>query len=110
MIRERAMKAQPLELAQAWGLGGGGFLMQMCYELQLDAGDGPFFLSSRDAGRLMHIPDRTASRYLAVLAQNNILQVVEKGTAKTRQATTFRFLGRTEDEGSLKPSPQDRPV
>ena len=99
MIRERAMMAQPLELAQAWGLGGSGFLIQLCYELQKDAGDGPFFLSTRDAGRLLHVPHRTASRLLAALTHNNILEVVTKGAAETRLATTFRFLGETENEG-----------
>ena len=110
MIRERAFKAQPLELAQAWGLGGSGFLIQLCYELQKDAGDGPFFLSTRDAGRLMHIPHRTASRLLAALTHYSILEVVTKGAAGTRRATTFRFLGETETKGSTQPSPQDRHV
>lgn len=100
MIRERAMMAQPLELAQAWGLGGSGFLIQLCYELQKDAGAGPFFLSTRDAGRLLHIPHRTASRLLTALTHHNILEVVTKGAAGTRRATTFRFLGETKTQQS----------
>ncbi len=104
-IRERALKAQPLELAQAWGLGGSGFLIQLCYELQQDAGDGPFFLSTRDAGRLMHIPHRTASRLLAALTHNNILEIDKKGAAGTRRATTFRFVGEREHEGKSVQDP-----
>ena len=99
MIRERAMMAQPSDLAQKWGMEGFGFLIQLCDELQQDAGDGPFFLSTRDAGRLLHVPHRTASRLLAALTHNNILEVVTKGAAETRLATTFRFLGETENEG-----------
>ena len=108
MIRERAMLAQPLELAQRWGMEGFGFLITICAELQQDAGGGSFFLSARDAGRLIHTSYSTASRMLASLTHYKILEVVTKGTAGTRRATTFRFVGETENEGSTQQSPQDR--
>ncbi|MCZ6655019.1 MAG: bifunctional DNA primase/polymerase [Planctomycetota bacterium] len=97
MIRERAMMAQPSDLAQKWGMEGFGFLIQLCDELQQDAGDGPFFLSTRDAGRLMHIPHRTASRMLTSLTYYDILEIEKKGEFGTLRATTFRFLGEKEN-------------
>ncbi|MCH8853618.1 MAG: bifunctional DNA primase/polymerase [Planctomycetes bacterium] len=110
MIRERAMLAQPLELAQRWGMEGFGFLIQLCHELQLDAGDGAFFLSTRDAGRLLNIKHSTASRMLVVLRDHKILEVVKQGQAGGRRATRFRFLGETEDEANSQPSTSDREV
>ena len=69
-------------------------LVSLCRELQRAAGDNPFFLTVRTAGRLLEVTPMTASRWLFLLESDGILRVVTKGgTAETvRKATRFRYI------------------
>jgi len=69
-------------------------LVSLCRELQREAGQNPFFLSVRTAGKLFNVAPMTASRWLFLLEADGILKVVAKGgTAETvRQATRFRYI------------------
>ena len=73
-------------------------LVALCYQLQLAQGDEPFFLSCRDAGRLLGIPHTTAFHWLEVLSspQNErpILQKVSTGNLATRRANEYRYIFR----------------
>ncbi len=69
------------------------FLVRLCRELQASAGDDPFFLSARTAGRLVDVSAMMASRYFFLLESDHILKIVEKGgTAKNpRKATRYKY-------------------
>jgi hypothetical protein len=69
-------------------------LVSLCRELQRAAGNEPFFLSVRTAGRLLNIMPMTASRWFFLLQSDGILKIVSKGgIAKTvREATRFRYV------------------
>jgi hypothetical protein len=70
-------------------------LVALCRELQRAAGEQPFYLSCRTAAELFHVSHTEANRWLFLLEQDRILQVVAKGgTPKNpRNATRFRYLG-----------------
>jgi hypothetical protein len=70
-------------------------LVSLCRELQQAAGDNPFFLSSRTAGRLLNVTPMTANRWLFLLQSDGILKLVSKGgTATTvRKASRYRYVG-----------------
>jgi hypothetical protein len=67
-------------------------LISICRDLQRVAGEGPFFLSCRTAGRLLVVDPTTANRWLFLLIAENILEVVEKGEITRRRATRYRYL------------------
>jgi len=67
-------------------------LMSLCRELQRATGDGPFYLSCRTAARLMGADFKSVNRWLYLLEIDRVLQVVEKGSAKTQKATRWRYL------------------
>lgn len=67
-------------------------LVALCRELQRAAGDGPFYLSCHTAGRLLGSDHKSANRWLFLLADDGILQTVEKGSNRTRKATRYRYL------------------
>lgn len=68
-------------------------LVGWCYQLQLVAGDGPFFLSVRTvAAKLGLGSPRRASAVLRRLVDLGILDEVEKGGPDTNKATRFRYL------------------
>jgi hypothetical protein len=65
-------------------------LVAICYHLQLLQGNSPFFLSVRDAAKIVGakgLPQ--ASAWLAGLVRDGVLIEAEKGTRK--RATRFRF-------------------
>jgi hypothetical protein len=68
--------------------------VSLCRELQRAAGNNPFFLATRTAGKLLKISPMQASRWLYLLETDNILKVVVKGgTAENpRKATRFRYI------------------
>ena len=67
-------------------------VVALCRELQIIAGQGPFYLSSRTVQRLLHHDGHvTAARWLKALCTLKILAVVEQGT--TKRATRYRYLG-----------------
>jgi hypothetical protein len=68
-------------------------LVSLCRELQRASGTGPFYLSSRTAGRLLDVDHTTAWRWLWLLEQDGVLAVVEKGSRQSGRATRFRYRG-----------------
>ena len=69
-------------------------LVSLCQELQRAAGNNPFYLSVRTAGKLLKVSPMQANRWLFLLVSDGILKIVAKGgTAKTvRKATRFRYI------------------
>ena len=67
-------------------------LVALCRELQRAAGDGPFYLSVRTAGRLLGVSHAHAWRWLFLLEHDGVLRVVTKGSQKTGKASRFRYL------------------
>lgn len=69
-------------------------LVSLCLELQRAAGENPFFLSARTAGKLLDVSPMQASRWFFLLRSDGILRLVSKGgTAETvRQASRYRYI------------------
>lgn len=69
-------------------------LIAMCRELQRLAGDGPFYLACRTAGRLLEVGHDTAARWLKLLVMDEILDEVEKGgqPGTAYKASRYRYL------------------
>jgi hypothetical protein len=68
-------------------------LVSVCYQLQLLAGEAPFFISVRDAAFVLGITKlQTVSAYLAGLVRDGILREVEKGKLEGRKATRFKYV------------------
>ena len=69
-------------------------LVSLCRELQRAAGNGPFYLSVRTAGRLLDVKPMTANRWLFLLQSDGILTLVSKGgTADAvRQASRYKYV------------------
>jgi len=68
-------------------------LVAFCWQLQIAAGDGPFFLSSRKAQTLLGLKEhKQAARRLRGLVRTGVLEIVERGGAKTNRATRYRYV------------------
>jgi hypothetical protein len=67
-------------------------LVGLCRELQRASGDRPFFLASRTAAGLLEVSHPTIAFWLRGLQTDGILKLVERGTAKTGQASRFRYI------------------
>ena len=67
-------------------------LASLCKELQRTAGEGPFYLSCRTAGRLLRVPHLRAWRWMLLLESDKWIQTVEKGSQEKRRATRFRYV------------------
>jgi hypothetical protein len=65
-------------------------LVALCCELQGIAGDKPFFLDCRTAGRLLEVPHVQAARWLKLLCLDGILQLVTPGIR--RRAAEYRYI------------------
>jgi hypothetical protein len=67
-------------------------LVAVCHHLQILAGDSPFFLSVRDAARIMGTPKKLmrASAFLAGLVSDGILTEILRGTPGVKSATRYR--------------------
>jgi hypothetical protein len=69
-------------------------LAGLCRELQRIAGDGPFYLDCRTAGRLVEIPHTTAWRLMTVVfVSDGILAPGAKGSQASGKANEYRYLG-----------------
>lgn len=67
-------------------------LVAVCSHLQILAGDNPFFISVRDAAKIVGVKSKfAASAMLAGLVRDGILTEVEKGIPGGNLATRFRF-------------------
>ena len=92
-IFERA-SLQPIpEVAQEYDQRSLQLLVALCRELQRSAGDGPFYLSCRTAGRLLGIDHTTASRWLFLMCSDGILEVAGLGDRARLIARRYRYLG-----------------
>jgi hypothetical protein len=69
-------------------------LVGLCRELQVTAGRGPFYLSTRAAGGLLNTSHVQVSRWLRVLCIEGVLREVSKGSVESGQASRFQYLGR----------------
>lgn len=71
-------------------------LVSLCRELQRAAGNKPFYLSVRTAGRLLDVKPMTANRWLFLLQSDGILTLISKGgTAETvRQASRYLYIAK----------------
>ena len=69
-------------------------LVSLCSELQQAAGQTPFFLSVRTAGRLLGVSPMQVSRWFFLLESDGIIRVVAKGgTAENpRKATRYLYI------------------
>jgi hypothetical protein len=67
-------------------------LIGLSRELQRASGSAPFYLDCRTAGRLLGISHVQANKYLRVLALDNVLKLVTRGTRG--RASEFRYLGK----------------
>lgn len=75
---------------EALGYGPAGHrLVQICAALQAHEGDGPFFISARQAGELVGLHFTDASKVLAALVADGVLTLVSKGAGKV--ASRYRF-------------------
>ncbi len=66
-------------------------LVQICAALQAHEGDEPFFISSRQAGELIGLHFTDASKVLAALVADGVLELVKRGTG--RMASRYRYSG-----------------
>jgi len=92
MIVAQAFSADVPEVATKYESEPVRRLVALCRELQRAAGDGPFYLSCHTAGRLLGSDHKSANRWLFLLADDGILQTVEKGSNRTQKATRYRYL------------------
>ena len=92
-ILERAKSAPPPTEAMGYEHDKLRLLVSMCRELQRHAGDGPFYLGCRTAGRLLDVNHTTAWRWLFLLESDGLLSVVERGgqTGSRYRATRYRY-------------------
>lgn len=67
----------------------GNQLVRVCAALQAHQGDKPFFISARQAGEVLGIHFTDASKIMAALVGDGVLQLVSKGAGKV--ASRYRF-------------------
>lgn len=88
-VRQKALPAEAVDNFEDSSL---RLVVALCRELQIVAGQGPFYLSARTLQRLFHHDSHvTAARWLKALCVLKLLSVEEPGTAK--RATRYRYLG-----------------
>ncbi len=76
---------------EALGYGAhGNHLVRLCMALQENKGDEPFFISARQAGEQLGIHFTDASKMLAALVADDVLELVSKGSGKV--ASRYRFI------------------
>ncbi len=83
-------------------------LVGVCYHLQRLQGTSPFFLSVRDAARIMGIKDLyRANAHLHGLVADGILIEIEKPKRGQRKATRFRYNSPEFNTSNLEPGPSN---
>jgi hypothetical protein len=91
-IFERAVSEQIPKVAEQYEEERIRLLVSLCRELQRAAGDGPFYLSVRTAGRLLGVDHTTASRWLFLLKHDGVLREVSRGSQKSRKASRYQYI------------------
>jgi hypothetical protein len=96
LVFEQA-KGEPLPRAAAkFGLPGLKLLVALCRALHRAAADtngDVFYLSCRDAGRLLGVTQQTASRWLGLLQRAGVIACFVRGSKKSGLASQYRYLG-----------------
>ncbi len=93
-IFERSKTHELPEVAQEYEQAGLKQLIGFCRELQRSCGEGPFYLACRTAGRLFGVDHTTANRWLFLLVEEGVLEIVEPGQRAKQLATRYRYLGK----------------
>ncbi len=70
----------------------GNQLVRICAALQAHQGDASFFISARQAGAVLGIHFTDASKMLAALVRDGVLQLVSKGAGKVASRYRFRWI------------------
>lgn len=65
-------------------------LCRICKQLQRNAGEDPFFISSRQAGDLVGLHFTDASKVLYALVADDVLELVKRGAGT--QASRYRYI------------------
>lgn len=87
-----ARAAGPPDLLHVYDQQEIALLVGICRELQRAAGDQPFFLSCRSAGRQLGVQYKQANRWLRLLAVDGVIELTQAGRLKGRQAAEYRYL------------------
>ena len=88
---EKALKAQDiLPEAKEYDCVEVQLLIRVCYELQKITDKEPFWLSCRSAAGILGVSHTTSNKWLQMLVDDEILEMVEKNTAT--KATRFRYI------------------
>lgn len=66
-------------------------LVAFCRQLQVCAGDGPFWLSCRGAAPLLGVVPGTVNRWLWLLIHRKVIELVRQGTRG--RSAEYRYLG-----------------
>jgi hypothetical protein len=74
----------------------GNQLVRICMALQAHNGDAPFFISARTAGDILGVHFTDASKILAGLVRDGVLELVSRGAGKV--ASRYRFIGCTDGD------------
>ena len=69
-------------------------LVSLCRELQRVSGEFPFFLSCRTVERFLGVGFKTANRWLFLLVEEGVLEIVRKGSMVGRRASRYRYVGK----------------
>ncbi|MEO5721661.1 MAG: hypothetical protein ABIR71_09350 [Chthoniobacterales bacterium] len=90
---ERALIATPTARVMCYSNEAAHFLACLCRELQTRAGDQPFFLDCRNAGKMIGVHFTTANEWLNGFQQLGILKLVEKGEhGKSGKASRYLYI------------------
>jgi hypothetical protein len=65
-------------------------LVSLCRQLQIVAGDGPFYLAGRTAARLIGVEHPQGARWLKLLVFDKVLALVHRGTRN--RASEYRYI------------------
>lgn len=90
IIEEIDMTEPAPESLQKLGYGDKALLLcRICKQLQRNAGENPFFVSARQAGKLVGLHYSDASKVLYAMVGDNVLALVKKGAGN--QASRYRY-------------------
>lgn len=93
-VIEMARQLEPLERLVAFRSEPLISLANVCCVLQKNTGDQPFWLSTRDAGKVIGSDQMKAWRYLKRLENEGVIECIERGTRGTSgKATRYRYVG-----------------
>jgi hypothetical protein len=89
---ERVATTSPPPAAADFLIPGVQRLVHITAVLQQAAGDRPFYLDVRTAGRLLGVTHTTAWQWLHLLCRRGVLKCVSTGSKATRRANEYRFV------------------